>query len=125
MSLPPQMREEAPAIDSYGGGGFRFGSGWVSGSVLLLPSGLAPWSVQSIKEAKPEDFSAVFEVASDVDFVLIGCGAEISALPKDIRAAFEARKLPVDIMQTGAACRTYNVVMAEGRRLAAALIATD
>lgn len=81
--------------------------------------------MRDIRAAGPADFEPLLQLADEIDFVLVGCGAEIAALPKSVREAFDARGLAVDIMQTGAACRTYNVVLAERRRMAAALIAVD
>ena len=113
------------AIDAYGDGGFRFADMSHKGSILLLPSGVYGWSVSDPAGATPEDFAAVFNEADDVAFLIFGCGKEFVQPPKDVRDAFAAANMGLEPMDTGAAARTFNVLLAEGRAVAAALIAVD
>lgn len=114
-----------PPIDAYGDGGFRFAQMSHKGSVLLLPSGVYAWDVSHPEAATPEDFSKVFEDSSSIEFVIFGTGPKFALPPKDVRSAFAEAMMGLEPMDTGAAARTYNVLLAEGRAVAAALIAVD
>ena len=110
-------------IDAYGNGGFRFAGMSHLGSLLVLPSGMHRWDVSDLTALKLEDFALVFAEAGDIDFLLLGTGTSMSRPPKAIVAAFADRKLPIDFMSTGSAVRTYGVLLAEKRKVAAAFIA--
>lgn len=110
-------------IDAVGNGGFRFAEMSHRGSILILPSGVHAWSVNTWDQVNAQSFVDLFKEASDLDFVLIGAGEMPRALPEALRWRFKELRLSVDMMMTVAAARTYNVLMAEGRRVAAALIA--
>ena len=118
MAKGIEMREahfpgRAP-VDAYGNGGFRFADMSHRGSVLMLPSGIYAWDVAE---------GDVLAVASDVEVLLVGTGREIRPLPGDLKEALRAANISSDPMSTGAAVRTYNVMLAESRAVAAALIA--
>ena len=74
-------------------------------------------------ELTVESVADIFAADPPIDLLLIGCGAQVARLPPDLRDALKAKAIFADGMDTGAACRTYNVLMAEERRVAAALIA--
>ena len=112
-------------IDAYGGGGFRFAEMSHRGSLLLLPSGIYAWTISSMDKIREADFEVVFREAGDIGFLLLGTGPVQIFPDPQIRAAFASRNLGLDAMDTGAACRTYNILLAEGRDVAAALIAVD
>ena len=115
--------EGAPPIESYAPGGFRLGGVFRPGSTLLIGQSVAAWPVASAPEISVETVAPALERADEVDLLLFGLGAEIAPLPGPARAALEAAGIGVEIMSTPSACRTYNVLLAEGRRVAAALIA--
>ena len=106
-------------IDGYGRGGFRIGGYAHAGGLLILPARVTQWSPAETLTA--DCFAEVIAGAEHIDLVLIGMGAEIAPLPAAARAALEAVDAAPEIMATPAACRTYNVLIAEGRRVAAAL----
>lgn len=112
-------------IDAYGDGGFRFAEMSHRGSLLLLPSGIYEWPVALFEEAEPAMFAQVFEERAAADFLLFGTGESQRRPPEPVRAAFAAADMGLEFMDTGAACRTYNVLLAEDRPVAAALIAVD
>jgi uncharacterized protein len=112
-------------IDAYGNGGFRFAGMSHLGSLLVLPSGMHRWDVTKLHVLRPVDFELVFSEASGVDFLLLGTGAEMSRPPKAIIKVFADRNLPIDFMSTGSAVRTYGVLLAEKRKVAAAFIAVQ
>jgi uncharacterized protein len=111
------------AIDAYGNGGFRFADMSHRGSILALPSGIKAWSPDRAADLTPEDFAPVFAEAADIEVLLLGTGVEIVAASEPLRWAFRDAGIGMEAMQTGAAARTYNILLAENRRVAAALIA--
>lgn len=112
-------------IDAYGNGGFRFAGMSHQGSLLVLPSGMHRWDVSDVTSLKPEDFATVFAEGKDIDFLLLGTGAKMSRPPKPIIEIFAKQNLPIDFMSTGSAVRTYGVLLAEKRKVAAAFIAVQ
>lgn len=110
-----------PPIDGYGPGGFRIGGTWHAGSVLLGPGGVAPVRMPLVADGPAA--AAVIDLAGTVDVVLVGQGAEIAPLAPGLREAFDAAGIGVEIMATPSACRTYNVLLAEDRRVAVVLTA--
>ena len=111
-----------PPIDSYGGGGFRLNDEFRPGNLILSPAGVADWAAQQ-GALKADDFVALISEAADIDVLLVGMGEEIAPLPRAARDAIEAAGIGVEVMSTPSACRTYNVLLAEDRRIAVALIA--
>lgn len=110
-------------IDSYGNGGFRFADMSHRGSILVLPSGIKAWPVGAMRELDDEALAPIFAEAEEIDLLLFGTGADIAAVPGRFRERFREAGIGLDVMQTGAAARTYNILLAENRKVAAALIA--
>lgn len=108
-------------ISAFGDGGFRFGAMSHLGSLLVLPDGMRAWNVGDV--LKPEDFVGIIAVKSQVDFVLLGTGTMMARPPRDMLAFFKTEGLNMDFMSTSSAVHSYNVMLAEGRRLAAAMVA--
>jgi uncharacterized protein len=108
-------------ITSFGDGGFRFGTMSHLGSLLVLPSGMRAWDV-AVK-LKISDFESVVAEKDQIDFVLLGTGAEMLRPPRAVLEFAAAQKLNLDFMSTSSAVHTYNVMLAEGRRIAAGFIA--
>lgn len=112
-------------IDAYGNGGFRFAEMSHRGSLLCLPSGIHGWDAASISDLDEERFARVIAESADIEILLVGAGREIIRLPQPLREALREAGMTTDVMSTGAAVRTYNVLLAEDRAVAAALIAVD
>ena len=112
-------------IDAYGNGGFRFAEMSHQGSLLILPSGIYGWGVRDMAELSAVSFAGVFAERGEIEFLLLGTGAAQSWPDRSLRQAFADHDMVVECMDTGAAVRTYNVLLAEQRRVAAALIAVD
>ena len=110
-------------IDAYGNGGFRFAGMSHQGSLLVLPNGMHRWDVSDFASLKPEDFDPVFAEGKEIDFLLLGTGDTMSRPAKPIIEIFARQNLPLDFMSTGSAVRTYGVLLAEKRKVAAAFIA--
>ncbi|MDP2779237.1 Mth938-like domain-containing protein [Devosia sp.] len=126
------MTESAPGhfpqqvgIDAYGNGGFRFAEMSHRGSLLCLPGGMLGWSVTTAAEITLQSLAPVLDSAGDIDVLMIGLGHDIAGLAPEIRAALRAQGIIVEAITTGSAVRTYNVLLAEHRAVAAALIAVD
>lgn len=125
MADPTPHFPGRPPIDAYGDGGFRFADMSHKGSILMLPSGVYAWAPVSFEASVTGDFSRIFDEAEAIEFVLAGTGPHFAMPSKEIRAAFAEAGIGLEPMDTGAAARTYNVLLAEGRAVAAALIAVD
>ncbi len=94
------------------------------GSLLILQDQVLPWAPKALSDLGPGDIQAVIDLgAREVEFVLLGVGAKPAPSPPAVRQALQAAGIGLEVMDTAAAARTYNVLAAEGRRLACALIA--
>ena len=124
MSPRAHLPRQVP-IEAYGNGGFRFGGMSHRGSVLCLPTGIWGWAPISVDALDRAALQSVLDLASDLSFLILGTGAALTHAPRDVRMAFEAAGLGLEVMDTGAAARTYNILLAEGRPIAAALIAVE
>lgn len=113
------------SIDAYGNGGFRFAEMSHQGSILMLPSGIYAWDVAHFTGISLETLSEVVADADDIEVLLFGCGHDLLPLPKPLKKSLGDLGIRTEPMSTGAAVRTYNVLMAEDRQVAAALIAVD
>jgi uncharacterized protein len=118
----PHLPRSAP-IEAYGNGGFRFGGMSHRGSLLCFPDGIWAWRVNGLAELNEAALEPVFARAAALDVFLIGTGPDLSVLPQALRARFRELSLSADTMATGAAVRTYNILLAENRRVGAGLIA--
>lgn len=116
--------EQVP-LDAYGNGGFRFAGLSHRGGLLCLPTGMFAWLVNSPAEITLASLAPVMDAADEIDVLMIGLGKDIAGLDPAIRAALRERRIIVEAIATGGAVRTYNVLLAEQRAVAAALIAVE
>ncbi len=112
-------------IDAYGNGGFRFADMSHRGSIMCLPSGIHGWEPRDATALECADFDRVLEQAEKIEILLVGTGKDLKPLPRDLRQALREAGISADPMSTGAAVRTYNVLLAEDRAVAAALVAVE
>jgi len=126
LSKPHTARypERAP-IDAYGNGGFRFADMGHGGSILIIASGIYAWDPLDADKLVAEDFASAFNEADQLEFLLLGTGRKQVFPSQTLKTAFEDAGMGLEAMDTGAACRTYNVLLAEGRDFAAGLIAVS
>ena len=115
----------AAPIDAYGKGGFRFAEMSHRGSLLCLPDGIWATPVTDASEIDKAVLRPVFERAAAIDHLLIGTGVDMAPLAPELRRKLREEKIVVETMATGPAIRTYNILLGEGRRVAALLIAVD
>ncbi|HYI27964.1 MAG TPA: Mth938-like domain-containing protein [Bradyrhizobium sp.] len=118
----PHLPRSAP-IEAYGKGGFAFADMSHRGSLLCLPEAIWAWPVVRAADIDRASLERVFAAAEGIDTLIIGTGTEVWLPPSGLREALRAVKVVLDPMQTGPAIRTYNIMIGERRRVAAALIA--
>jgi uncharacterized protein len=127
VELRPQRPRGRDLIEAYGEGRFRIGGAVFTGSVLIGLAGPQAWPVTALAGLSPdtilESLASLLGDDARPEIMLIGCGARAELLPVPLRARFKELKIVVEAMDTGAACRTYNVLVAEDRLVAAALVA--
>ena len=110
-------------IEAYGNNGFRFDEMSHRGSLLCLPDAIWAWSVSDPKDIDQASLARIIENSKHIDTLLIGSGIDVWLAPPPLRDALRKVNIVLDVMQTGPAVRTYNVMISERRRVAAALIA--
>ena len=125
MDVTPLIPAGRQIIETYGDGRFRIANVLHPGSVLVFPAQTLSWPVTEmaaldVASLQPVSLAAK---AGEVELLLLGCGPRLAQVPRDLRALLRAEGIVIEPMDTGAAARTFNVLMAEGRRVAAALIA--
>lgn len=124
VDITPLIGAHQQLIQSYGAGGFRINGQRYDGAVLVFPDRTDMWAVDGaagLAGLCADDFAPLVAMAADIDVLLLGSGRMMGMLDPTLRRDLRAAGLVVDVMDTGAACRTYNVLMAEGRRVAASL----
>ena len=125
MDLTPLVPQGRQIIESYGDGRFRVTGALHEGSVLVFPDRTLAWPVATIAELNEVGLEGIAAAGDrgEIDLLLIGCGARMVLIPAVLRGSLRSHGVVIEAMDTGAACRTYNVLAAEGRKVAAALIA--
>ena len=118
----PHLPRSAP-IEAYGKGGFAFDDMSHRGSLLCLPDAMWAWPVTRPEQIDRASLERVFAAANSIDTLIVGTGTDVWVPPRELSEALRAVRVVVDAMQTGPAIRTYNIMMGERRRVAAALIA--
>jgi uncharacterized protein len=118
----PHLPRSAP-IEAYGNGGFAFDDMSHRGSLLCLPNGIWAWPVTDPTQIDRYSLERVFAATNSIDTLIVGTGTDVWLPPSELREALRAVRVVLDAMQTGPAIRTYNIMLGERRRVAAALIA--
>ena len=121
MDVTPLIPADRQVIESYGRAGFHVSGVAHEGAILVFPDATEAWGASRIEAVTLESFAPVL-ARGGVEILLVGCGRRAALLRKELRVALREAGIVVDVMDTGAACRTYNVLLAEDRRVAAALL---
>lgn len=123
--ITPQVPQGRQLIQGYGGGGFRIAGIAHPSSVIVLPEQTLAWPVASYEDISVAGLSPFMAENIGVEVLLIGCGPRMGMPRADIRDALKEFSIVPEWMDTGAACRTFNVLLAEDRAVGAALIAVE
>ena len=123
--ITPAVPAGRQLIQGYGAGNFRIAGEAHSGSVIILPEITMSWNVARYEDIAAETLSAVAEARDSIEVLLIGCGPRMGMPRSDIRDYLKKFGIVPEWMDTGAACRTFNVLLTEDRAVAAALIAVE
>ena len=125
LDISPVDFEGRNIIQSYGNGKFQISDKKYDHSVLVFPDQIIPWSPVDTNNLIVDDFKKVLTVGPIVELLLLGCGKTTWFLPLPLRDELKEMGLVLEPMDTGAACRTFNVLLGENRRIAAALMLVD
>ncbi|MBL4721385.1 MAG: Mth938-like domain-containing protein [Alphaproteobacteria bacterium] len=123
MDISPIIPGDRNVIESYGPGRFLVSQQQYTSSLLVTPSWISLWNVQSYADITLESLFRVTETKGEIEVLLIGAGERMQPPSSKLHIALREAGISVDVMDTGAACRTYNLLMGDGRRVAAALVA--
>ena len=121
-TLPTPDASYVQLIRGYGPGHFTIAERRWDGPVLVTEARTVAWPITRAEELTLESVAALKENAVPIEFLVVGCGPRPVFVPPAKRAAFKAAGLALEVVDTGAACRIFNVLLAEGRRVAAALV---
>ena len=122
MDVTTFVPKDKQVIDSYGAGHFRIAKIVHESSVIVFPDRTIIWPVAGIHEISLQSFIPVMTAKPTVDVLLVGCGLQMHRLGRELLREFLEEGIGVETMDTGAACRTYNALLAEGRYVVAALV---
>lgn len=125
LDITPSTPEGRQVIQKYGGGGFKIAGVAYTSSVLVMAETSVIWPIKQASDITIDSLSPLIEGKDNPGILLIGCGPKFIAPPKDLRLALKERGVALEWMDTGAACRTFNVLLTEERQAVAALIAVD
>ncbi len=125
VDLTPSIPDGLQVVEAYGGGGFTVSGTGYRGSVLVLPERTLEWPVGGVEAVTLESLTPLLEPELAIEILLLGCGRKLVMIPAELRRQVRSAGPVLEPMDTGAACRTYNVLLSEERRVGAALIAVD
>ena len=123
MDIFPEIPGNKNYIDDYGNGSFTICGQSYEGPLIVSPDNILPWSIGNADAISKDDIELILSSIPLIEYLLIGSGASIPMLPKEVAdILLQHGGVYFDFMETGAACRTYNVLMSEDRIVGAALI---
>jgi uncharacterized protein len=123
QDITPTLKSGKKVIESYGGGGFKISGTKYDFNVIVLPDSLYKFEVADIENAQNHTLSPIIENAEEIEVLLVGCGDSVKFFPEEIEKMLKEKRINVEYMNTGAAARTYNVLLTEERKVAVVLIA--
>lgn len=123
MDITPLIPSGRQIVKGYGDGGFTISGIRWEGSVLVLPDKTQSWAPTELSQVTEESLSPLLSLAEKPRLLLLGCGQRMALIPTALRVALRQAGITVELMDTGGACRTFNVLVSEDRSVAAALIA--
>jgi uncharacterized protein len=124
MDITPALAAGSLVIETYGDGGFRVAGKRIEGSIIITHEAVYPWEPDD-GPLTLESLQPVLDCAVEIDILLVGCGQSLEPIPVAVKNQLRELGIGADPMDTGAACRTYNVLLTEDRRVAVALKAVN
>lgn len=121
-TLPTPDPTQVQIIRTYGPGHFLIGERDWREPVLVTPAATTAWDIARAEDLSLASLDALKQAPAPTELVVLGCGPRAVFIAPPVRAEFKAAGLALEVVDTGSACRIYNVLLAEGRRVAAALI---
>ena len=125
MDVTPMVPDGVQVVTGYGDGGFTIGEQRHLGAIIVVPEAVFKWRLADPAIFTVGDFEPLWQLVPKPEVILVGCGPRGRFMAPALRDGLKARGLVCDAMDTGAACRTYNVLLSESRRVAAALLPVD
>lgn len=125
MEFNETIGNETLVVSGYGNGNFRLGGTKVKGSILLTPKRFYSWDIKEFEDISIDCLKPILETKEGIEIILFGTGPSIQMVPAEIQKYLSEKSIAFDMMDTGAAARTFNVLQMEGRRVGAALIAVE
>jgi uncharacterized protein len=122
MDITPFVPLNKNLITSYGGGGFSINKERIAGSIIITSEQVINWNVLNFEDFNQEKFDIIYNLCLPIELLLVGTGDKHHKLPKSYFSELLQSKIAIEAMQTGAACRTYNILIAEDRKVAAAML---
>ncbi|MEC7702799.1 MAG: Mth938-like domain-containing protein [Pseudomonadota bacterium] len=123
MDVTPRISSDSKVIQAYKDGQFKVSGENFSSSVMVFPAVVKPWSAaENINQLTEEDFAPIIAAKGDFEVLLIGTGADFAFLAPELKAFLQKNGITPELMNTGAACRTFNVLLSEGRKVCAAML---
>jgi uncharacterized protein len=122
MDITPLISPDQQVIQSYSKDRFRVNGELRNGAVIVFTNETMKWNCSEVAKLTIGDFSEVVDRQKEIDVVLLGCGRTVDGFDRSLLPLLKDDGLVVEVMDTGAACRTYNALMAEGRRVVAMLL---
>lgn len=123
MDITPLIPTGRQIVKGYGDGGFTIAGIRWEGSVLVLPDRTQSWAPTELAQVTEDSLAPLLTLAEKPRLLLLGCGLRMAQIPPALRAALRGAGITLELMDTGGACRTFNVLVSEDRSVAAALIA--
>ena len=123
MDITPTIPNSAVQLNGYGGGGFKINNEQMQGSRIFTNARHEEWPIAHVHDIAPDSFHTLESDWPEIDIMIIGTGNRMATLPAAIMHYLRSKNTAVEVMDSGAACRTFNILQSEGRRVAAAIIA--
>lgn len=121
--ITPLIPEGRKLIKSYGDGRFNISGQEHEGSIIILPEQVLAWPVITIQQIDSAAIEPLIRFKDQIEVLLIGSGVTFSFPAPEVLRTLKSNGIIVEVMDSGAACRTYNVLLSEERQVAAAIIA--
>lgn len=123
QDITPILKPGKKQIEAYGGGGFKVAGQRIEGNIIILPDSVHSHNADSIENFSDKDIESIITNADDIEILLVGGGASTNFFSDEIERLIKSKSISVEYMDTGAAARTYNILLTEERKVAAILIA--